>query len=83
MYHMYDSLIRYDLYDIHLCIGRFTSTYDIHLQYETFCTQYDTYRISYDTNNYTHTYFIKKKTKNYCLNTHTKWAPNVYYVFVF
>ena len=51
-YDTYDSPIRYDLYDIYLCIGRFISTYDTPLRYETFCTRYDTYRVSYDTNNY-------------------------------
>ena len=54
MYRMICTIHRYDRiqYDTHLCIGRFMSTNDTALQYETFCTQYDTYhtiRIAYRT----------------------------------
>ena len=44
----YDSTIRYDSYDTHLCIGRFMSTYNIPLRYETFYTRYNTH-VSYNT----------------------------------
>ena len=54
-YDTYDSPIRYDSYDTHLCIGWFMSTNDTPLRYKTFCTRYDTYRVSYDTDNYGYT----------------------------
>ena len=40
---MYDSLIQYDSYDIHLYIERFMNTNDTPLRYEIFCTRYDMY----------------------------------------
>ena len=40
---MYDSPIRYDLYDMYLCIERFMSTNDMPLWYETFCTRYESH----------------------------------------
>ena len=34
------------------------STFDMSLQYETYCTQHDTYRILYDIDNYAQLYDI-------------------------
>ena len=51
-YDTYNSPIRYDSYDTHLCIGQFTNTYNTKLFVQIRYVLYDTYHVLYDTDNY-------------------------------